>query len=287
MEKELTIIIPHYNSPNLLTKLLDSIPDREELEVLVVDDNSQSDKQISEACKEKNKAKATFWVNDTGKKGAGVCRNIGLTHAKGKWLLFADADDFFLENLWEKIEKYFRRDEDIVYFTPSSIYLETGEKAERDRLTRGLVTNYLQSPSQETEVQLRFGFESPWSKLIRRSMVEKEQIRFDETMVANDVMFSVKCAVAAKIIAASEENIYCVTKSKGTLTTTGGEMYFRIRFEVWVDKYKFLKKRLSKQEWKILKQRGNFWLKRAKRMGYRPDKIFGMGIYLLKNGVWR
>ncbi len=287
MEKVLTIIIPHYNSPDLLSKLLDSIPNREEIEVLVVDDNSQGDRQISEACKEKNKTKATFFVNDTGRKGAGVCRNIGLAHAKGKWLLFADADDFFSENLWEKLHRYFQEEADIVYFVPSSIYVDTGERANRDRLTGGLVKNYLQSPSQDTEVQLRFGFESPWSKLVRRAMVEEKKIYFDETMVANDVMFSIKCAVAAKNITASLENIYCVTKSEGTLTTTGGEKYFQIRLEVWVDKYKFLKKRLSKQEWKILRMRGNFWLKRAKRIGYSPSKIIGLGIYLIKNGVWR
>ena len=51
MKKVLTIIIPHYNSPKLLDKLLDSIPEREELEVIVVDDNSESGKQITAECK--------------------------------------------------------------------------------------------------------------------------------------------------------------------------------------------------------------------------------------------
>lgn len=286
MKKVLTIIIPHYNSPKLLDKLLDSIPEREELEVIVVDDNSESGKQITAECKEKNNRKAAFFINNTGKKGAGVCRNIGLQHASGEWLLFADADDFFTENLWEKLEGYLQREADIIYFTPSSIYLETGEKAGRDRLTRNLVQNYLQSPDGETEARLRYGFESPWSKLIRNSMVKENQICFDETKVANDVMFSIKCAYAANTIAASEQNIYCVTKSKGTLTTVGGDEYFRIRLGVWVEKYKFLKKRLSNKEWKILKMRGNFWLQRAKRMGYHPGQILGMRIYLLQNGVW-
>ena len=35
-----SIIIPHYNSPDLLLRLLKTIPVREDLEVIVVDDNS-------------------------------------------------------------------------------------------------------------------------------------------------------------------------------------------------------------------------------------------------------
>lgn len=35
-----TIIIPHKNIPMLLQRMLDSIPQREDLQVIIVDDNS-------------------------------------------------------------------------------------------------------------------------------------------------------------------------------------------------------------------------------------------------------
>lgn len=38
------IIIPHKNSPKLLQRCLDSIPRRDDLHIIVVDDNSDSDK---------------------------------------------------------------------------------------------------------------------------------------------------------------------------------------------------------------------------------------------------
>ena len=38
-----SIIIPHYNIPKLLQRCLDSIPQRPDLEVIVVDDNSSPD----------------------------------------------------------------------------------------------------------------------------------------------------------------------------------------------------------------------------------------------------
>jgi len=40
-----SFVIPHYNTPDLLQRLIDSIPQREDIEVIVVDDNSDDDKK--------------------------------------------------------------------------------------------------------------------------------------------------------------------------------------------------------------------------------------------------
>jgi len=39
-----SIIIPHKNTPDLLQKCIDSIPHREDVQIIVVDDNSDEDK---------------------------------------------------------------------------------------------------------------------------------------------------------------------------------------------------------------------------------------------------
>ena len=43
MKYTYTIIIPHKNSPKLLQRCLDSIPHRDDLHIIVVDDNSDPD----------------------------------------------------------------------------------------------------------------------------------------------------------------------------------------------------------------------------------------------------
>jgi glycosyltransferase involved in cell wall biosynthesis len=43
MEINYTIIIPHKNIPHLLQRCLDSIPRRNDLQIIVVDDNSDED----------------------------------------------------------------------------------------------------------------------------------------------------------------------------------------------------------------------------------------------------
>lgn len=40
MELNFTIIIPHFNTPTLLLRLIKSIPERNDLELIIVDDNS-------------------------------------------------------------------------------------------------------------------------------------------------------------------------------------------------------------------------------------------------------
>lgn len=112
---DLTIIIPHYNVPDLLEKLIKSIPDSREIQVIVVDDNSDKQKEKLVRVEALYKERVEFYINSTGIKSAGSCRNIGLEHAKGKWILFADADDYFLPNMYDVVKSYFETNYDIIF----------------------------------------------------------------------------------------------------------------------------------------------------------------------------
>ena len=92
MSKEISIIIPHYNSTEMVRKLIDSIPVDNRIQTIIVDDNSSEDlfeleQYLSQLPNDK---KVELYKNNTGVKGAGSARNVGLDHAEGKWLLFAD-----------------------------------------------------------------------------------------------------------------------------------------------------------------------------------------------------
>ena len=87
-----SIIIPHHNTPELLKACVDSIPIRDDLQIIIVDDNS--DKSVVDfnnfpgvACKN-----LEVVLSQKGR-GAGWARNEGLKYAQGKWILFADSDD--------------------------------------------------------------------------------------------------------------------------------------------------------------------------------------------------
>lgn len=212
---DLTIIIPHYNVPDLLEKLIKSIPDSREIQVIVVDDNSDKQKEKLVRVEALYKERVEFYINSTGIKSAGSCRNIGLEHAKGKWILFADADDYFLPNMYDVVKSYFETNYDIIFFTPTSVVVETGEVSNRHLKCERVIRNYLRIPSEVNAIALKaVQTEQPWSKLIRRELIEKYNVRFSQSLHWNDILFSTIIGYHSKEIYASEEKIYCITKKR-------------------------------------------------------------------------
>lgn len=235
-----TIIIPHYNSFQKLKRLLESIPNnREDIEVIVVDDKSNYD-QYEKFILNNSKENIQYFRNELDKKGAGVCRNIGLEKATGKWLIFADADDYFLDGAFENTDKYLNSKEDIIYFVPTSIYEDTGLKADRHIFFEKLILDFLKNKTVKNEKELRFEFGVPWSKMINNELIKNNKIKFDETIIINDRMFSLKSGYMAPTIGAVKDKIYCVTRDSGSLTTLVDEKVFDTKIEVLLNINKFV-----------------------------------------------
>lgn len=110
-----SIIIPHKNIPDLLRRCLDSIPQRPDIQIIVVDDNSCSDK-VDFAHFPGREREGVEIVYTREGLGAGYARNVGLRHAKGRWLLFADADDYFLPDFLEMADRYKDSDLELIVF---------------------------------------------------------------------------------------------------------------------------------------------------------------------------
>ena len=118
MEKNVinySIIIPHYNIPELLIRCLKSIPVREDIQVIVVDDCSPDADTYMSRFPELSRPNLEFYSTQKGG-SAGRARNVGLDHAKGKWLIFADADDYFTDKLDFFLKECVNCEEDIIYF---------------------------------------------------------------------------------------------------------------------------------------------------------------------------
>ena len=242
----LSIIIPHYNSVNSLIALLNSIPEQEDIQVIVVDDKSNKCAEEYNALKNKYRH-VKFLHNNSDTKGAGVCRNIGLQNAQGKWLLFADADDFFVDGFYDRVTVFFDTQNDIVFFSPTSKDNLTGEESDRHLQYKERIQNYIENAGEESVLYLRYTFYVPWSKMFRHAFIKDNNIFFDETIASNDVMFSTKSGHYMQTFQVSDETIYCVTKGIGTLTKTISENVFDARVAVYVDYGKFLQK--NAPEW--------------------------------------
>jgi glycosyltransferase involved in cell wall biosynthesis len=89
-KKLLSIIIPVYNREKMITKALDSIPNLNSIEVIVVDDCSTDN--TYKILKEYKKIDLLIFKTKSNL-GPGAARNIGIDEATGDYITFLDSDD--------------------------------------------------------------------------------------------------------------------------------------------------------------------------------------------------
>lgn len=209
----LSIIIPHHNTPELLSRLLESLPWCLDPEVIVVDDAS------GEECLTRVRGLAARWsfaLYTICRHTAGAARNEGLRHATGRWLLFADADDYYLPDAADLLREHLEDEADVVYCGVQSTYSDSGLPAYRDAQIRRLIARCRKENSLNA---LRCLHTNPWGKMIRRELVVRKGFRFEEIQAANDAMFSVQIGVEAARVELDERALYCITVGKESLTS--------------------------------------------------------------------
>ena len=211
-----SIIIPHKDIPDLLMRCLKSIPVSEDIQVIVVDDNSADADTYLDKYPELSRPYLEF-VRTTKGGGAGYARNVGLELAKGKWLLFADADDFYVENMPDIIYSYADSEADVIFFKNKAVLSDnTNIKSDRSSYVNKIIDRYL---ADGDEWFLRARMDAPWGKMIKRSLIVKHNILFDAIMNSNDVYFSLQTGYYADAIKVVNKVLYVVTCRPNSLTS--------------------------------------------------------------------
>lgn len=211
-----SVIIPHKNIPQLLQRCLDSIPLRKDIQVIVVDDNSDASKVDFEHFPGLNRPNAQVIFTKEGK-GAGYARNVGLKYAKGRWVLFADADDYYTDKAWPVFDEHLEDEVDILYFSVDFVDSETLLPATRNMKNNQVVKSYL-AREQDGEIMLRYTCWEPWNKMWKRTFISANNLLFEEIPKGNDAMFVLHGGDKAHKIQAVDIPLYVVTYRKDSLT---------------------------------------------------------------------
>ena len=243
MDKTYSFVIPHHNTPDLLQRLIDTIPQREDIEIIVVDDNSDEDKKASV----KRPDVKTIFIDKEHTKGAGRARNVGMEAATGKWLLFADADDFYKPGFIDVLDEYKDDDIEILYFNMDSVDSVTFEPRNRARVVQKIVGDYDGSWEKGEEVKyLSFG---PWRKMLSNSFINKYGFRYEEISRGNDGFFNLQTAYFVKRFKVDKRMLYTNTYRVGSIVhskTTRQKFIDDINRNLHI--YTFLKY-IGHQEW--------------------------------------
>lgn len=234
-----SLIIPHYNIPGLLQRLLITVPVRDDLQIIVVDDMSTMDLEEFETLK--TKFSHVEWFSTESNGGGGKARNIGLQKAKGKYVFFADADDFFFPNFNQLLENCKNKDFDILFFNVTSLYSSTLLPSYRANHVNEFF-NLAESDEELAILKFRYLFGEPWCKIIKKEIIDKNNIRFEELPNHNDTLFSYMTGHFAKEIILDPVSYYCITARENSVSLQFSEKNILIRQEVFAKKHQFLKK---------------------------------------------
>lgn len=115
--KKVSVIIPVYNQEQLVIRAIESIPQREDVEIIVIDDGSTDDtwKKLMEYRNyHPNFFNLILLYNDENK-GVAYTVNKGYDNAKGDYVVLLGSDDYFYTEKFEEILKYLDGT-DLVYF---------------------------------------------------------------------------------------------------------------------------------------------------------------------------
>lgn len=210
-----SIIIPHFNSYDLLQRMLKSIPERDDIQVIVVDDCS--------ICEEVDKLKSIQHKNlelyfQQENHGAGAARNVGLDHASGKWVLVVDADDVFVDNAFDVFDQYKDSDIDYLGFCIKCVDTNTLEPNGRKIVSDESVRRYLEHKSNKTIALYKYKNTVCWNKLVARRLITDKNIKFETCQVNNDVLYALLVAYYAKTFKVIKDELYLFTENVDSIT---------------------------------------------------------------------
>lgn len=157
-----------------------------EVEVIIIDDGSTDGSDV--ICQEYG-SKYKWLVVRTHNHGVSAARNLGLSHATGKYIAFMDADDAFM---------------------PGAIRWMLEATALEQNFYQFGHNRYLQGPSNMPIRRVppagRVGLDHiisyislVWNKMYKKSFLDQHNIRFDESMpFGEDEIFNLRCLLADK-----------------------------------------------------------------------------------------
>lgn len=209
-----SIIVPIYNNEFSLKNCIESITSQTQKEIQIILINDGSEDLSGDICDEYEKKDNRIEVYHNSNQGVSEARNFGIKKAKGKYIMFVDADDT-VDNLMLEVlyDIAVTTDTDLVICGHKSVYIDKArnnvvlhqppnfEGYTRDFLAR--IEDYLNSESVQ----------GPCGKLFKTSIVKNNKINFPlNYSFGEDTLFVYKYLSFTKQICATSRIFYSYFK---------------------------------------------------------------------------
>lgn len=211
-----SIITPNYNSGDKLLRAIKSLESSSiSFEHIIIDDCStdNSFSSIKNLEASNNESNLVLLTNSSNA-GPGVSRNTGLDFAKGRYVIFLDADDYFLDNaldtLYNIIESKYKID--VLIF---NYYMITQSNYEADISNDSDVISSIENPVHDYLLDKIIS--SPWCKCIEAGLAKS--FRFPNLRVTEDALYNLDIFTSAKAVYKVDTTLYIFDKTESNSLT--------------------------------------------------------------------
>ena len=228
MDPKISVIVPVYNAERFIEKCIKSILAQKftSFELILINDGSvDKSGDICEKYKKQDR-RISYYKKENG--GASSARNVALSHIKGEFITFVDADDYIKRDyLSELVKAQEKHDSDWTACSYKNVnnaasafrgntkewdkkIFITGE----DKIKKILSSKVLACPSGKRPLA------SPCCKLYRTSVIRDNNLKFDEDLkVCEDQMFNLEYIKHIKSFFYINRFLYIRNINEGSLFT--------------------------------------------------------------------
>ncbi|PTM21419.1 hypothetical protein DA798_10205 [Lactobacillus sp. PFC-70] len=215
-----SLIMTVYNAEKFIPNVLDNVFSQkfEDFELIAVNDGSSDDSysKLSEYAKHEPRLVIINQKNS----GAGVARQNGIDIARGEYVGFVDCDDeLSVDMLKENLTLLDRYSGEVIMYGYSRYYLDSGK--ETFELPANKVLTFTSNKDfGQSFLQINsssdLGF--VWNKLIRRSLLVKNNIEFPNVKTEEDAIFVYQVLKKAQTLVVNPKSYYRYYMRKSSLS---------------------------------------------------------------------
>lgn len=205
---KLSIVIPAYNASKYIVRCVESITtqDFNDYEIVIVDDGSTDSTYDTALSISNNSLNIRVLRKNNG--GVSCARNFGIKNARGKYLMFMDADDYLLPNSLKTAFSEIENNPDADFFVYGFNRISRNGKHSHSKVSpnkylKDSVLKYIST----TDV-LSLGV--PWAKIYKLSFIQKFNLQFEtKRKLFEDICFNLNILKNCSCFVTSKVSLYC------------------------------------------------------------------------------
>lgn len=212
MKKQISIIIPCYNSSETIDTCMQSLLSQtigiHNLEIICVNDASTDNTLYKLSHWENSYPDTVVVINCTENGGPGQARNIGIQYASADYIGFIDDDDYCEPDMYETLYTATTTYQCDLVICKSVRQSNNYQPIDRSHESSQGELIVLQNDAQRLAFLERDINDAVWNKLYRRTMLTDNQIAFPTDVYYEDILFTCLVKLYCNSVFITEKTLY-------------------------------------------------------------------------------